>query len=316
MVEGDGLDKEHVELLASMRQLLVATTKFLTDHSHRHGVIPAEGSPGEAELAEEDRLATEHFENPVRYAQLAPGAALLVAIDHVRALAAVLQPPTGIAVIPTHLRIILDTTARAWWMFDPDIDVDERHRRAVNERLHNLRHGIKVDRAMGNEDTPRAANLADVIAHAKVLGLDVVESTTYRCSKCGAEKRRKVETPYIAPARPDGLSLVAAMAGPDAGPTTALYHLASGSLHGAPYAVLAQLETVGTDKDGLLMAQARGATLLELVTYVGVALNALMAAVNRRLDYMGHADKLWLDWKLHVWRTVRPHLPGRPDDES
>jgi hypothetical protein len=98
---------------------------------HENHSIWRAGSPAAGDVRAVASADSESMTKAYEYTMLL----LASASDHLRAIADLLAPKHGFLPSFTLARALLEASARAWYLLDPDIGCDERLRRYVNERL-------------------------------------------------------------------------------------------------------------------------------------------------------------------------------------
>lgn len=94
------------------------------------------GSKAQAEAAESFGLGGKEREIALRSAYSLMNLSLFAAIQHINAIATLLQAdPVSAYAVTAAARPAVEIAARAWWLADPDIGATDRIRRALAERL-------------------------------------------------------------------------------------------------------------------------------------------------------------------------------------
>lgn len=170
----------------------------------------------------------------------------LVASDHLRTVGAVLNarviPSWGLHSL---LRVVVEASARTWWMLEPGLDVDAKASRGLLARLEMLRERDKLEGGSGNA----AQRIQELLQEIEQAGF-VVEL------KRDGSPRRINGTGYA-----DTTGVLRQML-PDHGPGTGLafgeflYRLLSGATHGAEWMATLNAEPVADlDQKDLTLAR-------------------------------------------------------------
>ena len=185
------------------------------------------------------------------------------------ALSQLIRPDQQIAAFGFEImaRSVLEASARAWWIYDPSIDVRTRVARAKSVELYSVDEGLKTERA-ATDDTAHFSEQRDrIIREADALGL------AHMCSKdgdlLGFEGQR----------RPDATSIIENMLTVLLGQRPAAklaFRLYSAVDHGTVYAVIRSLTTLSTNKTTATVTpsvtndQVSSATVYAITAHLGV----------------------------------------------
>ena len=231
-------------MLAPIRQVVAATVRFVSSYSTIHAE-PQPNSVAAREVAAEREWATTISPNPVVTTHSIASIPLQVALDHLGSHSRLLRSPLPAFAGMTMMRVVLDATARAWWLFDADIDFRERHRRVLNERLHSFYERLKLERDLEMDMSETQGRISDVREHARRLDYPVAESG--RC---------------VGQGRPSTLELVQAMHDDDfRQPAVVIYRSASAIMHSVPWGVMQMVATGAEVRPGVYEAETRDPAL-------------------------------------------------------
>lgn len=211
-----------------MADTLDAMADALHFASSINGNTQRPSSPAAWENTGGSRLKGEWSSNPVLDANLSAGLVASSANDHASGLAAVLRMPAGgIFSTYTVARGLMETAARAWYLMEPDIDVLERVRRHMNERLYSLNESRLLFHGQGLVATHQDDEEKKILDTGK-------EHFTFRTKKNYKAARLGEERPSAMKLADD---CMAAAAG-EKGMGKMIYQLLSGKAHGVAYALL------------------------------------------------------------------------------
>lgn len=300
--------EEQDRLLTPLRVVVQGTCRFLASHPPGHEG-PAPGSPCAIELAGQGEWVADFWPTPAVTSHAYATMPAEVALEHLDALGGMLTAPITKFIDVTMVRVILDTSARAWWLLDPALDVRERHRRVLNERPYSTTEALKTMRTLGMSTDATMGRMAMVVEYARGHGFDVREHTVRTCQHCAAETEVRHAHPFLAPNRPNAYELLSKMTDPALMPFVgAVYRQSSAVMHGVGHGVASRMELGEELEPGVYQAEPRSRTLTEVAGYVGLATDAFITATDRRLDFLGRNDETWRSWKIHLHRTIRPFL--------
>lgn len=241
------------------------------------------------------------------------------ASDHMQGMAAVTTAPRVVFSLSTLSRTVMESLARACWIYEPGIDTRERVRRVYNVRLESLREELNMLSGL-RADGPRwpdPERESSSSTRAKILKIKMGAQRagfTYTTRKPNRRVTKKPNrrVPALAPARyldkpvPSAQRLLTQMfepltspdtnGRPDLGPiihrlTSATAH---GQSHGMQFFVMGQSESI-RGVEGLADIQL-GLSLSHFSNIVGSVVLAVQATVARLCAYYG--------WPLDPWVQV------------
>lgn len=139
----------------------------------------------------------EALESPAEETLSFAAVLLAGAQDHLLGLECLLAAESSVYAPYTVARALLESSARAWWLLDPNIDARERLTRTLTERLASLYEGAKLVRATarGGRQAESSRDLSKidaridhVVAVARRNDLPVIEDKRGRPVAVGAER--------------------------------------------------------------------------------------------------------------------------------
>jgi hypothetical protein len=259
----------------------------------RNHYLPLEGSTAEAEWAQNRRFASDWGETPVTNAYSIAAMKLAAARDHVASLAQLLRPEPAPFATAALARVVLETSARAWWLLDPAIGPESRVARGMTDRLSSLRETLKMD--LPEEMTAWHVSRVDRI-HAGAIAKDF-EPITNKSGRFEAIGER-------VPTATDLATLV--VGGPEG---ELAYRDLSAASHGTLYALVSRMEVL-EDPLGRHDKIARPKISMEtVVPMVSVAVIAFGNAIDRELALYGWPRAEWEAWRREWSMTVLDLLP-------
>lgn len=157
--------------ISRLCSLLAASLNLVRQFQALHHLAPERGSQAWNELQQEDSFRM-WGEQPIATAHSVAAAYFTAASDHLRSLQILASDDTQAMGALVVARSALEAAARAWWLFDPAIDVGERTARGLNEKLLSLQRQLQFPdetrtREDGDEQTRR------IVAGAEAYGVKV-----------------------------------------------------------------------------------------------------------------------------------------------
>ena len=172
-------------------------------------------------------------------------------------------------------RSVLESSSRAWWIYDPKIDLRTRVARGKTVELYSVDEGVKAERAATDDTLHFAPHRERIVREAETLGL------TPDYSKGGDL------IGYEGQRRPDSTTIIEEMLGDLLGrrpASKAVYRLYSAIDHATVYAMIRSLTTLSTTKTT--------ATVTPYVTNDQVA-NATAFAITAHLGVLSRRARLY-----------------------
>lgn len=264
------------------------------------------GSIAAQQISEEQNYADKSSPHPIKHAVLTGTATLMMANDHLIALAAALRAPGTVFATTSLIRPILSATGIAYHLLDPDIPTKERLRRSWGLSLNAYTELLPLSRAPGDAIESYAEKRRNEIrALAEQAGFTVRHPAWVR------PKHKRPPEWHIEPDKvPSEGSLIAApLANPD-GDTSfgwTVFRLTSMSVHAQPTA-LSQMLLHGTSSatEPGVAHGAFGTTLGQTLIYVSTGVLAIRAAMLSTLKLCGRPTIWWtqdLPPILQKWRN-------------
>jgi hypothetical protein len=230
------------------------------------------------------------------------------ASDHMQGMAAVTTAPGVVFSLSTLSRTVLESLARACWIYEPGLETRERVRRVYNVRLETLREELNILGGLRTDGPrwPDPEQESSSSTRAKILKIKMGAQRAGFTYVSGKPSRR---VPALAPARyldrpvPSAQRLLSEMfrpltspdadGRPDLGPiihrlTSATAH---GQAHGMQFFVMGQAKSV-RGVEGLADVQF-GLSLSHFSNIVGSVILAVQATVARLCAYYGWPPEPW-----------------------
>jgi hypothetical protein len=295
-------DDEELKALRSILDSIAAAVGMTIEANG--GWDPRPGSRAAREIAEQGPYIA-RSKTPVLDAHSIALARLSSATEHFSALARLIEEP-AFAYAPASLaRTALENSARAWWAFDPALDVKMRIARGRTDMIVNLNEVARVfgsierlvndaERASFEEARDKAASRLSAIAEdSMAIGLNVLRS------KKGA--LMGVEEMPVGPT-----AVIVAQLG-DMGRVA--YHDLSAVAHGTLTGVMSRLDQVArsTTMEGVALA-APSVKMPALRNAIAIALLSYRGATDRRMELYGWDMALWNKWKRESAMVLAPLL--------
>jgi hypothetical protein len=268
----------------TLRSLVSGTSSYIDNVYEEWEATPASGSRAAEHQSAEP---VERFANhPVSPRPLADGHGMalltfVAALDHLKALLRTLDDPPLVWSVASNARHVVELSARAWWLLDPDGGIDRIVARYMASLRYSATEAGKLDAAMASGELV-TDHIARLDAWMVSVGLPRV-------------------------ARPFATALVGEML-PASG--AVMYKTLSQSPHGTLGGLV---ELVAPDTDP---AVANGRATNDFATHLGwtaCALFALYAVMDRLTEYFGWRPDEWLSWKraanetlLGLWSAFAP----------
>lgn len=277
------------------------------------GWDPRPGSQAAKEIAEQGPFVG-YSKTPVVDAHSIALMRLSSATEHFSGLARLIEDP-AFAYGPASLaRTALENSARAWWAFDPTLDVKMRIARGRADLILNLKELVglldRIDQIA--TEAERAANkdvrdktmgtLSAIVADTETIGLQVLRTT--RGIPIGVEEKPIGPTAVIA-AQLGDMGRIA-------------YNDLSAVAHGTLFGMTSRLEKVGRipTMEGVVLATTN-LNMSSLRNLIAVALRSYREATDRRMKLYGWDMTDWNAWKKESARVLVPLLrQGSPQEEE
>lgn len=123
---------------------------------------------------------------------------LMAAAQFVAALGQLLPPDQPIAAFGFEAvtRSVIEACARAWWIYNPTVDIRARVGRAYTVELFSMNEGMKAEKASGRGTTEFQDARDDIIKQATELGLTIDYSKAKTPVLIGFEGQRRPTPPF------------------------------------------------------------------------------------------------------------------------
>ena len=277
---------------AAMRAAMAPTVSAVNDLCDAVGAMPArfghhpkEPSRGMSELAAEAKsyLGKSQWTEPVQGTHSLGAFALFAASDSIRAYATLFDNDK--APVYAHLvlaRAVCEASVVAAWLNDPVVEVDERIRRGVVERLHSARQQQRI-----KDLRPKGTKVADDMkAIAEAFGWHVDLGKRPEDTNVAGTKR-----PAIGPG---ATAILVDLVGSTIGQT--LWSYLSGVMHASWYARAQAVLAPPDDKPGSLVPSLAGigTDSGSVNTQTVCVLRLFTVAAERRVTLMGWQTDEWL----------------------
>lgn len=286
-----------VESLAS-----VVEVSAKVRYPHKFDVQP--GSQAEGEFAKQSAYAGPWSDEPLAEVMVAANFLVYAAEDHLRSTGVLIGAGDSRYGPFTLLRAAFEQCAQAWWILDPGIGLDQRVCRGANFILNSHYEQRKLEKEAGLPDS-RTRRIQEILDTADQTGL-------------GVTKSQKGNARWVGQHHPkDATSLCRLFMEDPAGAESlggVMYRYLSATPHGSLHGLLKRshrVEGMPAGKMGTL--RSHEVDQQEVAMLAAGVLTAYIAAAERQIDYLGWSGPAWGEWKLSVWRRIRPYLPDSPD---
>lgn len=213
-----------VDRVRSLSALISETVKTAIEHRSTYRLEPFQASQADYE----QRSGHDRFGRHVIDAFAIPWGLLVAAEDHLMSLRLAIQR-SSVFSSRVLTRAVLEVAARAWWHFDPAIDIEERVRRSFNEQLSSAGELLRLESEM-DHDLSANARLESLAQEAERVGFTIVRT------------RRDIPS-HIGEPRPGTLTLMEGLMSHRVERMgRLLWRTLSAAAHGTTYAMLAAVE--------------------------------------------------------------------------
>lgn len=265
-------------------------------YPHRFDVVP--GSPADAEFAKQGRFAGPWSPTPLAEATMIGNTIVYAAEDHLRSMGELIAGGDSRLGPFVLARAAFEASARGWWIFDPDIGLEDRLCRGANATLNSFYERAKLDREMGVAET-RAPKIKAIFDTAQQTGLPVTPS-------------RKKSPRWLGDGWPDTTTLCRQfMEDSDQRSVGGvLYRYLCAMTHGTLDGLLRNVQPI----EGLPPGQTGTMTTQEidpheLAMFASSVLVAYVIAAERQMVYFGWNGPAWNEWKSAVRAAAKPYVP-------
>lgn len=267
-----------------------------------HGFDLVAGSPAEAEFAKQSLYAGPWSDEPLAETMVVGNMLLYAAEDQLRSAGALIDPGDSRYGPFTLLRSAFELEAQAWWVFDPGIGLEERLCRGANFTLNSYYEQRKLEREAGLADT-RTDKIREILDTADRTGLGITKSKQGSPRWAGHHPPKDATSLcrlFMQDSDPEALGAV-------------MYRYLSATPHGSLHGLLKRSHQVpGMPVGKMGMLRGQDLDQHEVAMLAAGVLTAYISAAERQIVYLGWDGPAWDDWKLSVWKRVRPYLPDSP----
>lgn len=255
-------------------QAIVNAVKYADDNRLMANEDPAPKSIAWRErfvAAQEERAPTGPWTSDAARSPLAVATfAVMPATQTLFAMSQLIRPDQQIASFAFEIlaRAVIEASARAWWLYDPNIGVRERVARGKTVELHSVNEAVKVERIAETDTSHYEQHRNRILAEADKLGL-IPDHSSKTEELLGFEGQRRLNaTPIIE-------EMLVALLG-DRPASRASYRLYSAVHHSTLYAMMRSLEILGTTKSNATLSpkptdeEIANSTVFSITAYLGV----------------------------------------------
>jgi len=254
-------------------------------YDHSHSFEPLPGSIADQERSRDVDYADEWGPTPAREAHQLAVVCRVAADDHLQSLARLIADPPAVYSTSVVARSASESAARAWWLLDPALTVEERIARGMTERVFSL---TEVARLVDDD--------ADVANGHLERRQAIVETARRRGMQVKSSKGR---APFIGEPRPSSTKLANDLHGGNENLGQFFYRLLSAVDHATTYALMQGVMTPPKARlagSGDVLGQL--VVRPELVRHiVSGTCNAYCNAFERQLETYG--------WDFGPWNAVK-----------
>ncbi len=281
-----------IEALESL-VLVSAITRF------PHDFDPAPGSPAESEFAKQSGFAGSWSAAPLADVTSMGNMQIYAAEDNLRSAGSLIAGGNSRYGPLTLARSAFEVAAQAWWIYDPDIALDERLCRGGNFILHSHYERRKLEREMGAAET-RTPKIDAILDTARQAGLSVIAS-------------RKGSPAWLGGGLKDATSLCRLFMQDQEDPNSTIgaviYRALSATPHGTLHGLLRNAQPVEGAPSGQTGTWVTpGVDPGEVAMFVAGVLVAYVIAADRQMAYFGWGGPAWDNWKLALKERGDPYL--------
>jgi hypothetical protein len=275
-------------LLASLRTALHGYYEAATSiHDH------TDYKPGSASIIERELSSKEADRGEVETALSSAGTCILAAQDCLVSHAELLNEPMPLYGPIVLARSVMDNSARAWWLLDPEIGPKDRAGRGLVHRFNSLAEASEVARVVAPGETKLQERTEEVARSAEAQGF-----TVHKQRRSG-----RLEFKVVGYPRPSTTRLITDMKG-DLG--RVMWKYFSGATHGTTYALMQNLEFGITEDKGHI---GRPSTRVDaVITTAATAAMTFGDAMSRQVTLYGWPRAEWDSWHLHAVGTIQGSL--------
>lgn len=250
------------------------------------GLRPRASSLAARELGSVGDSSSGWRADPIEMTHMIGGMFMASAHAGLEPLRRLLEPPSMAWAPYVVGRSVLEASARAWWIFDPDIDAPRRVARALTEHLDSLEEQRLAHAAIGDEEASEKIRqtIARVAQAARIDGFEV------------GDRRGRF---FIGAPRERHTTLVAKLLDPGF-PGEAVYRHYAGMTHSALGALYDGLAEAPDPDDPTRLRATPKITTFDIAHLVAATAFAVARAFDHRVAYFGWGDDEWRSWRQHM----------------
>jgi hypothetical protein len=284
-----------IEALESLVQV-----SALVRYPHRFDAVA--GSPVEAEFAKQSQFAGPWSDEPLTEVVSMGNMLIFSAEENLRSAATLIA--SGSLYGPfTLARSAFETSAQAWWVFDPAIGIEERLCRGGNFILNSHYERRSLENEIGVAET-RTPKIRAILDTADQTGLRVTHSK--KSSRRWLGSGWKDATSLCRQLWQDPSDLASTVG-------AVIYRYLSATPHGTLHGILRNAQPVEgfpAGSTGTMFAQVVKPS--EMALLVSSVLLAYIIAADRQMAYFGWDGPAWEAWKAAVKEKVEPCCQVEP----
>lgn len=281
------------DLLPTLKSVLSGLGHFANALHEATNFLPAKSSQaaGEFQTTEADRAEIE-----TAYSLAAT--LLMAAENHLEGVSRLLVEPLTHYGLFAVCRAAMENSARAWWLLDPEIAVNERAARGLLTRFFSLHEAAQVEELMNPDkkwhELESVGRAKRVAARARAQGFTVV---TNKRGRFGLEGHERPSTTALLEAVHDELGAV-------------MYKYLSASVHGTSYALMQEMEFEESARGGMGRIAKPSSDFTMIGASICFAGLTYLFAFDRHVYLYGHHVDEWVSWRRHALKVFRRATPS------
>lgn len=258
------------EELRTLRSILSNLVRLFGEIRGEHDPpVPRPGSKADREVAQQREFVAAEGVTPVEECYEIAHLRLVVGRDYLESLERLMQEPPNVHGVAALVRVLLESSARAWWLLDPSIGVRGRVVRGLMERAIS---DIEASRLPSADLRSRAeAGVLRTLDEAVSLGFEVRRNRRGHLLSIDG-----TEVPRYTQLLDEQLGEIGVFG----------YRLLSATVHGSLYGLFSR-SAVTKDSWGRYDSTVFNAHIESLIPSTGVAALGFIKAVERQLDLFG-----------------------------
>lgn len=275
------------DLLNAMRSVLSGFGHFASALHEGTDFLPARISQAAREF-ETDDADREEVETAYSLAAML----LMATENHLEATSRLLVEPLTNYGLFAVCRAAMENSARAWWLLDPEIDVNERAARGLLTRFSSLHEAAEVEDLMiadkGWEELESVIRANHVAERARAQGFTVVNKK-HRFELSGFERP---STTALLKEVHEELGAV-------------MYKYLSASVHGTSYALMQEMDFEESSRGGMGHIAKPNKDFSMIGGSISIAGLTYLSAFDRHVYLYGHHIDEWVSWRGHALKVFR-----------